>query len=350
VGVRGYPSITEPMNFLDVKDGGLGRDPVTGFMDALSKDPDEATRFFGSTEPQDNAKYLLQQREVFDDSPEDRGNPNESRTAVGKALFAATSGIPSDEPKMGYQPHTDQQTDLFKKSLKYLAQTGSDFPPEMRDSTARMIGNYGDLAEQTMGGPGRNPEDPLNWDDLVQVSKEISRDEHSYALLNSQMNAAVVQDIHTETAHPEDSLSRAGRTVGFLEESRYQAINDHESVRTNDVNLKRLLSYDIVGAVITTPLGPVGDLAQRSWDVTTTSWATDQQNAVTQEAQGQSRKAYLSGATRLQTLSDLWYRQNAGWASNTVHEGYSQEDGTPGHIGSAANDGQSYVRQSLGQQ
>lgn len=44
-----------------------GTDPMTGFMKALAHNPDAATDFFSATDPQDNAQYLLKDRQPMND-------------------------------------------------------------------------------------------------------------------------------------------------------------------------------------------------------------------------------------------------------------------------------------------
>lgn len=65
-GGVGGPAMPK-MNFMGDE---FGRDPMTGFMTALSNSPDAATDFFNRTDPQDNAEWVLKDRPTFDDTPE----------------------------------------------------------------------------------------------------------------------------------------------------------------------------------------------------------------------------------------------------------------------------------------
>ncbi|NEE29584.1 hypothetical protein G3M53_29555, partial [Streptomyces sp. SID7982] len=65
----------------------------------------------------------------------------------------------------------------------------------------------------------------LNRDQLLEVSKQISRDQNAYGMLNEGINREIVRDIHEDNPKdPKETLLRAGNTVGFLEQARYQAL------------------------------------------------------------------------------------------------------------------------------
>ncbi len=64
---------------------------------------------------------------------------------------------------------------------------------------------------------------PLKQDELFEVAKQVSKDKDAYGTLNGGLNQAMVSAIHSDHSHSAESLTRAGRTVGFLEEARNQA-------------------------------------------------------------------------------------------------------------------------------
>lgn len=84
-----------------------GTDPMTGFMKALAHNPDAATDFFSSTDPQDNAQYLLKDRQPMNDvvpdsmgvggSVGDYKGPKTIYEATGDALVAAATGVNPDD-------------------------------------------------------------------------------------------------------------------------------------------------------------------------------------------------------------------------------------------------------------
>ncbi|MEU8619200.1 hypothetical protein [Streptomyces sp. NPDC048623] len=324
---------TLKMNFIG--DAEFGRDPIAGFMAALANSPDAATDFFNAKEPQDNAQWVLKDRPSFDDSPLKDG-PNETLEATGRAMFAAVSGVTDLETGAQYEEHTPEQREAMKRSLGILASSKNDFPPELRDSMAYAMGNHGDWVHEAMSDPiGRHE---LDAGQLMEVSKQISRNRDDYQTLTQVMHQSVVADILTEKAHPEDSLDRAGRTIGFLEEARYQATNADKGEALADASWKKAWRYHIVGGLIT-PWSPAMDSVQRGVDLITSKMLEDEQNRINDQATADHTKTYENRSQELRGLADLWYTQNKDWAEDPTHEGYSKDHGIYSQIEGAANDG-----------
>ncbi|AVH96991.1 hypothetical protein GCM10010497_46270 [Streptomyces cinereoruber] len=322
------------MNFIG--DAEFGRDPMTGFMTALSNSPDAATQFFNTTEPQDNAKWVLKERPSFDDSPLKDG-PNESLDATGKAMFAAVSGATGpDAPKSEFGEHPPERREAMKRTLDILASTGNDFPAELRDDMAYSMGSHSDWVHKSMSSPLVKHE--LDSGQLMEVSKQISRNQESYTLLNKQMHGAIAADIYTEKTHPEDSLDRAGRTIGFLEEARYQATNDEKGEKLADASWEKAGRYHVIGGLVT-PWHPAGDAAQRVVDLITSKMLEDEQNRINADATSDHTKTYENRRFELQKLADIWYQENKEWAEDPTHEGFSKEHGVYAQIEGSANDG-----------
>ncbi|MFJ8825517.1 hypothetical protein ACIREE_27585 [Streptomyces sp. NPDC102467] len=116
------------LNFLGGDD--FGRDPMTGFMTGLFHSPIASTEFFNTTEPQDNAEWVLKERPWLDDSPLDDGDANQGREATGKALIAAATGVDPGDPNARPVEHNAAQRGVVDRSLGMLADLGDDFPSE----------------------------------------------------------------------------------------------------------------------------------------------------------------------------------------------------------------------------
>ncbi|MFE9042584.1 hypothetical protein ACFYOG_16935 [Streptomyces sp. NPDC007818] len=331
---QGMGQMMPKMNFIG--DDDFGRDPMTGFMTALSNSPDAATQFFNTKEPQDNAQWVLKDRPSFDDSPLKDG-PNEALDATGKAMFAAVSGATGpDAPKSEFGEHPPERREAMKRTLDILASTGNDFPPELRDDMAYSMGSHSDWVHKSMSSPLVKHE--LDSGQLMEVSKQISRNQESYTLLNKQMHGAIAADIYTEKTHPEDSLDRAGRTIGFLEEARYQATNDEKGEKLADASWEKAGRYHAIGGLVT-PWHPAGDAAQRVVDLITSKMLEDEQNRINADATSDHTKTYENRRFELQKLADIWYQENKEWAEDPTHEGFSKEHGVYAQIEGSANDG-----------
>ncbi|MFF3688054.1 hypothetical protein [Streptomyces sp. NPDC002187] len=178
----------------------------------------------------------------------------------------------------------------------------------------------------------------LDAGQLMEVSKQISRNRDDYQPLTQVMHQPIVADIVTEKAHPEDSLDRAGRTIGFLEEARYQATNTDKGEALADASWDKAWRYHIVGGLVT-PWSPAMDSVQRGVDLVTAKMLEDEQNRINAQATADHTLTYERRRTEIQSLADLWYQENKGWAEDPTPEGYSQGHGTYKQIEEAANDG-----------
>lgn len=224
----------------------------------------------------------------------------------------------------------------LKSEAADMASTGNDFPPEMRDSMAYAMGNHGDWVHKAMSSP--LVEHELDSGQLMEVSKQISRNRDDYQTLTQVMHQSMVADILTEKAHPEDSLDRAGRTVGFLEEARYQATNTAKGDALADASWEKSWRYHIVGGLLT-PWHPAGDAVQRGVDLITAKMLEDEQNRINNQATADHTETYANRRRELQSLADVWYQQNKDWAEDPTHEGYSKDQGAYSQIEGSANDG-----------
>ncbi|MFF6907321.1 hypothetical protein ACFY9Q_15400 [Streptomyces sp. NPDC012389] len=328
-GGVGGPNMPK-MNFMSDED--FGRDPMTGFMTALANSPDASTEFFNTKEPQDNAEWVLKERKSFDDTPLDDG-PNPALEATGKAMFAAVSGI--SDPEAGgatFVEHTEAHREALKRSLGFLAETGDDFPPELRRDMAWALGNHGETVHKVMSDPLGSS--VMDEDQLLEVTKQISRNKDSYALLNEQMNYAILADINLNKEHPEDTLRDAGRTVGFLEQARQLTINTDESKDLRDTSWDQRWGYHVVGA-IANQFG--GDIAQRGVDAITAAWAEEEGNRIGEKATDDRKANHEERNLQLRAIADHWYAENSEWAEN--EKDFSKDRGVYTQIRDAADHG-----------
>ncbi|MEU7245329.1 DUF6571 family protein [Streptomyces sparsogenes] len=294
------------LNFGADKD--FGRDPMTGFLKALSHNPAAATEFFDTTTPQDNARYLLKDRPSFPDGlPE---GPVASRDATGAALFAAATGMDPDDKKAPFVEHTADHRRVLDRSLGYLAQTGDDFPPELRDDMAKVLANHGDEVHRATSA--LDPESsPLDREDLLEVSKQISRDQDAYGVLNEGLNREMVHDIHSGgTGDPRETLLRAGHTVGFLEEARYLALETDKE----DPSWKAKWGYHLFGGAANFIPG-VGDIAQRGVDAVAYAWQQEEQARIDDKLSDDHNKTFTVRERQLAALADEWAKANPNHTS-----------------------------------
>jgi hypothetical protein len=336
-GSTGGPMMPK-MNFMGAD---FGRDPMTGFMTALSEKPDTATQFFNETKPQDNAEWVLKDRPVFDDTPLDHGDGNQSRDATGKALLAATTGMNPNDPDARYVEHTAAQRHALDHSLKVIADAGDNFAPEMRDDVAKVLVNHGDEVHNTMSALADDPKDPRQLDrhSLLEVSKQVSRDQHAYGILNDGLNREMVKDIYNDhPGDPKETLLRAGHTVGFLEEARYQAL----ATDKRDPSWDAKWLYHGFGAAANF-IPHVGDIVQRGVDAVTYQWQLDEQKHINHDFAAENSKTFTARENQLQSLANVWMNANHDHQGANPYTVTSEIDG-------AAFDGNARAKGLAGQQ
>ncbi|MFZ4279580.1 hypothetical protein [Streptomyces rhizosphaericola] len=295
-----------------------GTDPMTGFMKALAHNPVAATDFFSSTDPQDNAQHVLKDRKPFNDvvpdsmgygkSASDYKGPNASYEATGDALVAAATGVDPDDRSARPVEHTGQHRQVLDNSLNYLAQRGDDFPAELRDDMAIVLTNHGDVVHHSASALADDPKDPrlLDRDQLLEVSKQISRDQNAYGMLNEGLNREMVRDIHEDNPEdPKETLQRAGGTVGFLEQARYQALTTDK----DDPSWDAKWLYHGFGSIANFVPG-VGDIAQRGIDAVAYEWQTQEQERIDTIQQQDNKETFKGREQQLQALADQWAEAN----------------------------------------
>ncbi|MCT2589776.1 hypothetical protein LHJ74_07565 [Streptomyces sp. N2-109] len=353
------------MHFGDENDAGT--DPMTGYMKALSHNPDASTQFFDPGK--DRMEYMLDTRPDYNDVPtgygsdrDDYDGPSARMNATGDALFAATSGMTPGDDSPPAASHSEAQGQIMKDAINVLGPQGDDMPSELRDSMAKVMTNQGDVVHDAMSTVDGSS--PINEDNLMEVTKQVSRDPETYRLLNDGMNYAMVADMNSDTdypddkQHPEDSLNRAGYTLGFMEEARHQAIGDWSKEELTEAGWKKKM-FDS-GALIASEYVPgiplpgegnkigLGTPLFAGATVASQAWIEGEQERIGEEANKQYESTYEARKGQAQKLADQWYSVNEGWAEGRTD--FSPGRGIYQRIDSAANDGNDRFEGGTGDQ
>ncbi|WP_329315346.1 hypothetical protein OG723_33495 [Streptomyces sp. NBC_01278] len=306
----GVPPVPK-MNFIGED---FGRDPMTGFMTGLAASPHAATEFFNTTQPTDNAQYVLGDRQTFDDTPLNSKDGNSAREATGAALVSAATGVNPNDPTAPPADLSPEHRQVLDRSLKYLSERGDDFPSEMRDDMAKILSTHSDVVHHSASSLADDSNDPrlLDRHQLLEVSKQVSRDQDSYGMLNEAMNREMIKDIHADhPSDPKENLLRAGATVGFLEEARYQALKTDKDDPSWDA---KWLYHGFGGAANFIPV--VGDAAQRGVDALAYQWQLDEQARINAETTRQNGETFTARERQLQALADEWAKVNPSGGNN----------------------------------
>ncbi|SMF85646.1 hypothetical protein [Streptomyces sp. Amel2xC10] len=325
-----------PKGFVASRDEWFANDPLDGLLGIMSKDPEASAAFLdpqsdpdpddGRNEGNDRLEYLTRQRdwEVVDGHPTMRnlhdpdsmwGDPlrhsdikdAQTRAGFGAALVAATTGIDPNNSGSGYVQHSDANNRVFENALKHLSAEGDDFPPSLRTPMAVVMGNYGDEVHATTSALN-DSSSPLDRREVLEVSKQISRDRFAYFTLQDSINREIVHDINME-GDPEEMLRRAGHTIGFLEEVRYQGLAMDADNAKSKAAWDAKMDYHTWGGVVNF-IPYVGDATQRGVDVLTSQWLENETKRIDDGLARDNRESSTDLESRVSALAGVWREAN----------------------------------------
>ncbi|WP_330279860.1 hypothetical protein OHO83_27635 [Streptomyces sp. NBC_00569] len=283
--------------------GWFANDPVDGVLGIMSHEPATAAHYLNDD---DRMKYLTHDRDWkitlhTEETPKATVyTPSldaDTHAGFAAALQAGATGLDPSDPNAKYVEHSADNNKVFKSSLKYLAEEGDKFPPSLREPMAKILVNHGDTVHAAASRIEMKGSS-IPQDQLYEVVKQVSKDQGSYAALNSGINHAMVADIHDpDQKRPMDSLSHAGRTVGFLEQARTAAAGDPEVA---DFKHKWVVDQ----AIGYLPVG--SDEVQSGFDYVTEKWLADEQRKLDDKAADADLAKYNNRNSQLMALAEEW--------------------------------------------
>ncbi|MFE6896318.1 hypothetical protein ACFVFJ_05530 [Streptomyces sp. NPDC057717] len=287
------------------QDGWFANDPVDGVLGLMSHEPATAAHYL---KDDDRMKYLMHERDWkitlhTEETPKATvytpSLDTDTRAGFAAALQAGATGLDPSDPNAKYVEHSTDNNKVFKSSLKYLAEEGDKFPAPLREPMAKILVNHGDTVHAAASDIDMaDPE--LKQDELYEVVKQISKDQGSYATLNSGINHAIISDIHASgQAHPKESLIQAGRTMGFLEQASVEAKGDPKIAEFKH----KWMVDQAIGYI---PVG--GDEVQAGVDYVTEKWLADEQEKLDEKASDAAVAEYGSRNKQLMALTEEWWK------------------------------------------
>ncbi|MFF1683599.1 hypothetical protein [Streptomyces sp. NPDC058254] len=287
------------------RDGWFANDPVDGVLGVMSHEPATAAHYLNDD---DRMKYLMHERDwkvtlhtdetakatVYTPSLD-----KDTHAGFAAALQAGATGLDPSDPNAKYVEHSKDNNAVFKSSLKYLAEEGDKFPASLREPVAKILVNHGDTVHAAASNVDMT-EPELKLDELYEVVKQISKDQDSYAALNSGINHAIVSDIHASSQeYPKDSLIQAGRTMGFLEQASVEAKGDPKVAEfKHKWVVDRAIGYIPVG----------GDEVQAGVDYVTEKWLADEQEKLDEKTSAAAIAEYGNRNKQLMALTEEWWK------------------------------------------
>ncbi|MGW6360353.1 hypothetical protein ACWFR5_35635 [Streptomyces sp. NPDC055092] len=285
------------------RNGWFANDPVDGVLGIMSHEPATAAHYLNDD---DRMKYLMHDRDwkltlhttetpkatVYTPSLD-----KDTHAGFAAALQAGATGLDPSDPHAKYVDHSADNNKVFKSSLKYLAEEGDKFPPSLREPMAKILVNHGDTVHAAASRIEMKGS-TIEQDNLYEVVKQVSKNQDSYAALNSGINHAIVSDIHDpDQKRPLDSLTRAGRTVGFLEQARVAAAGDPKIAEFEH-------KWVVDQAIGYLPVG--SDEVQSGVDYVTEKWLADEQRKLDDKAADANIANYSNRNDQLMALAEEW--------------------------------------------
>ncbi|MFD8415914.1 hypothetical protein ACFV2Q_29860 [Streptomyces sp. NPDC059650] len=286
--------------------GWFANDPMDGLLGVMSHNPEAAASYL---KDEDRMKHLMGRNWEVVLEANEHGNSvhysaaldKDDRAGFGAALLAGATGIDpsSDNPK--FVEHSADNKAVFKNAISEFAEAGDDLPESLREPMANVLVNHaGTVHEVTSSVDMRSL--PVEQNDMYEVIKQVSKDQEAYGALNYGINQAMVHEIHEPNQkHPEESLVRAGRTVGFLEEARTAAVGPAEKAAWDD----KWMFDTAIGYL------PAYDTeVQAGFDYVVDKWLADEQKHIDKEFEDESYSAFKKRNEQLMALTDEWVKQH----------------------------------------
>ncbi|MER5342309.1 DUF6571 family protein [Streptomyces mirabilis] len=253
-----------------------GRDPVTGFLEALGHNPDASSQFFAqpdgagdtvdkNSEVNEHLKYLTKERVWMSDVTLDgKHGYVAGRDSLGHALESATTGYAYDASADAIKAGGDHRTAATAGVMEEVAYLygSEDGPkmlhdqPELEDSLGKMAGAYIDDIDHDLSGLGDHARDDGDFpaayggqranfgnQGAINFLSVLGQNETSHGIVASAQHlyTASLLDANPPTNsanydHGVDALSMEAEARGILDHSRVQQASSDYGAESEDAN------------------------------------------------------------------------------------------------------------------
>lgn len=199
-----------------------GRDPVIGYLNALSRSPEAAAETLAS---KPDLTHLLESSKYTD-----RGE------SLGKALEAAVTGVTPGEPAFGVPPHSREQVGIAQNVVHAVAESGGG---DSLVSKAGLGESFGHIASAYMpeisnalAGPGADAAllttskayEGLDRTDVTRFLYEVARDpdgkaaiQYGESIYTASLLAAHVADPSLYDGSTESAIKTVAYNAGHIQ-------------------------------------------------------------------------------------------------------------------------------------
>jgi hypothetical protein len=270
--------------------GGYQTDPMGGFLNALSRNPDAATTFL-DPDATENLKYLNEDRTWPPDRDDAVQEP--SRQAFGYALEAAATG---QEPRgpVSIPPVTSRDEELraaqeriFDETVRHYGSTPGEqscVPAGMQRSMGDMLAHHAPAVHDVLGKNPDTAAEKDEQDNLTRVIRGAAEDGEAFKVIHTSQTAQIALNMgdfgHDEytKANPaaEGTVQQAGKVLGLLDGVRADVIadmrNSEKDDRQSEIEWNAKMSQHGIGSIVSfVPV--VGDIIDREVDILATKYA-----------------------------------------------------------------------------
>ncbi|WP_255955540.1 DUF6571 family protein [Streptomyces odontomachi] len=275
--------------------GDRGRDPMTGFLEALGHNPDASTEFFAQPDNDpnhpmkqsdsalnDHLKYLTKERHWWSDDPQTDHGYMAGQDALGHALESATTGYSFDHkgplsPGDGDRRNADMAGVMEQVSYIYGGEDGPKMlkdHPELGDSLGKMAASYIDDIDYSMSGIGDHGRDAANFpaqyagradfgnQGAINFLSVLGQNEDSHRITSGAQHiytlSLLQQNPPTDQEHYDrgrDALMMEAETRGVLDHSRVAQAAADIGAKADDANKSLSLKTDWIKWGVGTVIG-----------------------------------------------------------------------------------------------
>ncbi|MFE7318234.1 DUF6571 family protein [Streptomyces sp. NPDC057555] len=324
---------------IDYSGDGPGSDPMTGYMDALSKNPEAATQFLDPGEDREsgNLKYLVHDRQWVPDGFHEK-------TGQGSLALAIEAGATGHEPgeEDPLREHTASQARVMRDSINMLdgGPKNEKLPEGMQRPIANALGDYVSDTHDILTGNNASldhagKEGTGVWSDegtgqirmstdrpsLIRVMRGVSDDPEAYHILQEAETAHVAQQLADLSPNaPEKDvkgvMGDAAGATGAIDAIQGDVILDRRDDGLTDHKWWIGKAGYHTAAGIVTKFPVVGDIAVRLTDVGVTAWQQHMDSAVQSAGVGEIDQNTIhgelgkSGQAGVHKMVAEWYRMH----------------------------------------
>ncbi|MET8539227.1 hypothetical protein ABZW03_01010 [Kitasatospora sp. NPDC004799] len=325
---------------------GRGGDPVAGFLESLSHNPQASTRFLDPGEPRtnDHLKYLLDDRH-WPDEISRQAKYVQDKHALGLAIEAAATGDRAGQED-GVRHHSEAQARVMRDSINMLdgGIKNEGLPDGMQRPIANALADYAADTHDILSGSNRAAKDHSGedasgvWVDpatgetrmatdkgsLIRVLRGVADDPESHHIVQQAEMVHVAQTLAELPPNVGEKewkgvMANSSVALGVYDAVQADAILDQRDDDTKVAAWRAKGLYQGIGTPLKlVPVPGVADMAQSLLGSGIMGWQMSATEEINATAAGKIEENTLTGANGrsghegISAMVEKWQQQRAG--------------------------------------